>query len=155
MVDTRDVVVTGIEAAHSATVESVDLLTLRLITYAPSEAVRAWITEELSGIPCAPHFATSLRAAFDAFGEPVPRRVIIIDYDALSKEDLVELRGLRKRVPSGTFIALGEVREHLRAALRITHALPRPLGSESLRILVDELDWQRETIELGQRAPTD
>ena len=153
MVDTRDVVVTSSEAAHD--VERIDLLTPRLITYAPSKAVQSWIAEELSGIPCAPYFAASLRAAFEALNEEVRRRVIIVDYDALSKEDLVELRGLRKRVPSGTFIALGEVREHLRAALRITHALPRPLGSETLRILVDELDWQRDTVELGQRAPTD
>jgi hypothetical protein len=154
MVDPRDVV-TSTEAAHDDTVERIDLFTLRLVTYAPSQAVQCWIAEELSGIACVPYFATSLRAAFDALSQEVRRRVIVVDYDALSKEDLVELRALRKRVPNGTFIAIGEVREHLRAPLRITHALPRPLGSEALRIIIDELVWQRDTGELRRRAPTD
>ena len=129
-------------------VERIDLFTLRLVTYAPRAGVQRWITEELAGMPCVIHFAPTLRAAFEALAEEFRRRVIIIDYDDLSKEDLVELRGLRNRMPTGTFIALGQVREHLRAPLRVTHVLPRPRGSEALRMIVDELDRQRDTAEL-------
>jgi hypothetical protein len=74
--------------------------------------------------------------------------VLIIDFDALSKEELVELRALRKHMPGGTLIVLGEIREQVRAALRVTHVLPRPLGSEALRVIVDGLDRQHDTVEL-------
>jgi hypothetical protein len=129
-------------------VERLDLFTLRLITYAPSASAQRWITEELNSLPCIPYFATSLRVAFEALAEEYRRRVIIVDYDALSKDELVELRMLRSRNTSGTFIALGNVREHLRAPLRVTHVLPRPFGSEVLRNIVDELERQRDTQEL-------
>ena len=154
MVDTPDVV-TSIDERRAASVDGIDLFTLRLITYAAAPAVQRWITEELNSLPCAPHFTTSLAAAFAALADEVRRRVIVIDYDALSKEQLVELRGLRKRHPAGTFIALGQVREHVRAALRITHVLPRPLGSEALRVIVAELDGQRDTLELNARVLID
>jgi len=150
MVDRPDVVVTSIETPHAASVERIDLFTLRLITYAPRASVQRWIAEELAGLRCVPYFTPSLHAAFEALAEEYRRRVIIIDYDSLSKEDLVELRTLRKRVSSGTFIALGQVREHLRAPLRVTHVLARPLGSERLRELVDELDRQRDTADRRQ-----
>ncbi|HEX5059585.1 MAG TPA: hypothetical protein VFV99_09510 [Kofleriaceae bacterium] len=129
-------------------VERLDLFTLRLVTYAPGESAQRWITEELNSLPCVPYFAASLRAAFEALAEEFRRRVIIVDYDALSKDELVELRMLRSRNTSGTFIALGNVREHLRAPLRVTHVLPRPFGSEVLRNIVDELERQRDTQEL-------
>jgi hypothetical protein len=136
---------TGIEAPS---VERIDLFALRLIAYAPRAAEQRWIAEELSGLPCVPFFATSLRAAFEALTEEFRRRVILIDYDALSKDELVELRALRKRIPTGTFIALGHIREHLRAPLRVTHVLPRPLGSEALRDIVDALERHRDTVQL-------
>jgi len=139
-------VLTRIEAQGS--VERIDLFTLRLIAYAPAATQQRWIAEEVSGLRCEPYFATSLRAAFDALAEEYRRRVFIIDYDALTKEELVALRALRNRVPGGTFIALGNVREHLRAPLRVTHVLPRPLGSEVLRDIIDELARVRETVDL-------
>jgi hypothetical protein len=135
-------------SVEASSVERIDLFTLRLIVYAPGAAERRWITEELSGLVCVPHFAVSLQAAFEALEAEVRRRVIVIDYESLSKEELVELRGLRKRVPTGTLILLGHVREHLRAPLRATHVLPRPLGSEALRDIVDDLDHTRDTREL-------
>lgn len=128
--------------------ERIDLFTLRVIVYAPGAAERRWIAEELSGLRWIPHFASSLADAFAALDEEIGRRVIVIDYESLSKEELVELRGLRSRVPTGTFIALGTVREHLRAPLRVTHVLPRPFGSETLRDIVDDLDLHRDTIRL-------
>ena len=129
-------------------VERIDLFTLRLITYTPRAGIQRWISEELAGMSCTLHFAPSLHAAFEALAEEFRRRVIIIDYDALSKEELVELRSLRNRMSTGTFIALGHIREHLRAPLRVTHVLPLPAGSEALRVIVDELDRQRDTAEL-------
>lgn len=134
-------------------VAGVELFAPRLITYAQSPSLQRWIQQELQGLRCVPYFTTSLRAAFEALGEEVRRRVLIVDYDALTKEELVELRALRKRFQSGTFIALGEVREHLRAPLRVTHVLERPLGSEALRVLVDELENQRDTAEIFKLPP--
>jgi hypothetical protein len=135
-------------AIDAQTVERIDLFALRIITYTPGVHEQRWVTEELRGLPCTATFVTSLRGAFEALAEEFRRRVILIDYDALSKEELVELRALRKRMPAGTFIALGNVREHLRAPLRLTHVLPRPLGSEALREIVDALDRHRDTREL-------
>jgi len=146
MVDGPDVLLATTDAPP---VERIDLFALRIITYAPGAAEQRWITEELRGLPCTPHFAPTLRAAFEALGEEYRRRVILIDYDALSKEELVELRALRQRQSTGTFIALGNIREHHRAPLRVTHVLPRPLGSEALRDIVDELsDRRRDTVNL-------
>jgi hypothetical protein len=145
MVEGPDGFVTTPDAPN---VERIDLFTLRLITYAPGRAEQRWINEELHGMRCTPFFAPSLAAAFEALVEEFRRRVILIDYDALTKEQLVELRSLRKRFPTGTFIALGNIREHLRAPLRVTHVLPRPLGSEALRDIVDGLERHRDTVEL-------
>jgi len=139
-------VITGPPTRDS--VERLDLFTLRLITYAPGASTQRWITEELNSLPCMPYFASSLRAAFEALAEEFRRKVFIVDYDVLSKDELVELRMLRTRNASGTLIALGNVREHLRAPLRMTHVLPRPFGSEALRNIIDELDRQRDTQEL-------
>lgn len=134
--------------SDTSSVERIDLFSLRLIVYAPNAPDRRWITEELAGLLCVPHFVPSLGAAFEALANEPRRRVIVIDYESLSKEELVELRALRNWVSTGTFIALGHVREHLRAPLRITHVLPRPFGSEALRNIVDELDGQRDTVKL-------
>ena len=79
----------NIPSIEAQNVERIDLLTLRLITYTPRAGVQRWITEELAGMSCALHFASSLHAAFEALGEEFRRRVIIVDYDALSKEELV------------------------------------------------------------------
>jgi len=149
MLDRPDASVTAIEAPAGAGVERIDLFALRLVTYASREQVRRWIAEDVNSLPCMPYFATSLHEAFDAVREETGRRVLIIDYDDLSKEELIDLRALRKQLLSGTFIVLGHVREHVRAALRVTHVLPRPLGSEALRVIVDELDRQRDTVELS------
>ena len=140
--------VEGDWSVDTPTVERIDLFTLRVVVYAPGAAERRWITEELAGLRWTPYFASSLAAAFEALDDEIGRRVIVIDYESLSKEELVELRTLRSRVPTGTFIALGTVREHLRAPLRVTHVLPRPFGSEKLRDIVDDLDLHRDTIRL-------
>jgi hypothetical protein len=149
MVD-KEVITPGIDTrSAAATVDRIDLFTLRLVTYAPRAAVQRWIIEDVHSLSCAPYFTPSLRAAFDALSDEVRRRVLIVDYDALSKEEIVEIRTLRNLVPGGTFILLGQVREHVRAALRATHVLPRPLGSEGLRVIIDGLDRQRDTVKLG------
>jgi hypothetical protein len=132
----------------TSSVERIDLFSLRLIIYAPNAGDRRWITEELAGLMCVPFFVDSLGAAFEALANEPRRRVIVIDYESLSKDDRIELRALRNWVSTGTFIALGNVREHLRAPLRITHVIARPFGSEALRGIVDELDGQRDTIRL-------
>ena len=133
----------------TSSVERIDLFSLRLIVYAPNAADRKWINEELAGLLCVPHFVPSLGAAFEALANEPRRRVIVIDYESLSKDERIELRALRNWVSTGTFIALGHVREHLRAPLRITHVLARPFGSESLRDIIDDLDHQRDTIKLS------
>ena len=133
----------------TSSVERIDLFSLRLIVYAPNAADRRWISEELAGLMVVPHFVDTLGAAFEALANEPRRRVILIDYESLSKDDRIELRALRQWVSTGTFIALGNVREHLRAPLRITHVLPRPLGSETLRGIIDDLDRQRDTIKLS------
>jgi hypothetical protein len=148
MPDSSEVPATLIDAPR----ERIDLFSLRLIIYAPREAAQRWITEELTGLPCTAYFAPSLRDAFDAIAEEYRRRVMVIDVDWLSKEELLDLRTLRKRGATGTFIGLGQVRDNLRTALRVTHVLPRPLGSEALRVIVAELDQQRDTVELSARA---
>ena len=147
MIETPEVSpVTSVDTPSVA--ERIDLFTLRVVIYAPQEPAQRWIAAELANLSCVPFFTASLPAAFEALREEIRRRVLIIDIDALSKEELVELRTLRKQLPSGTFIALGQVREHVRAPLRITHVLARPLGSEALRVIVDELDRQRDTVKL-------
>lgn len=134
--------------SSSNSLPAVDLATVRLVGYVPTEGTRRWIEEEIDGLSCTLHLAPSVAATFQALRETVTRRALIIDVDALTSADLVELRILRKGLAGGTFIALGHVRQQLRASLRITHAIMIPFGSEALRFIVSELERRRDTIEL-------
>jgi hypothetical protein len=138
-------------ASSGPSVPAVDLATVRLVGYVPTQGTQRWIDEEIKDLSCTVHLASSIAATFQTLRETVMRRALIIDIDALSSAELVELRILRKGLTSGVFIALGRVRQQLRASLRITHAITSPFGSEALRFIVSELERRRDTLELTPR----
>lgn len=138
-------------ASSGPSVPGVDLATVRLVGYVPTQGTQRWIDAEIRDLSCTIHLASSIAATFQVLRETVTRRALIIDLDALSSAELIELRILRKGLTGGVFIALGRVRQQLRASLRITHTITSPFGSEALRFIVSELERRRDTHELDQR----
>ena len=103
--------------------------------YASDERVRRWIEEEVADMDCAHYFAVSVADAYSALGE-APGQVIVVDVDSLAPQELVDLELIAGSELAHVFIALGKVTNRMRQAFRITHALPRPLGSEKLRAII-------------------
>jgi predicted ATPase len=107
--------------------------------YATNETVRRWIEEELADIGCAFYFAVSIEDAFNALAE-AQGQPIAIDVDRLTPMEFQELQVLSDSQIARGFIALGNVTDVMNRKLRITHTVPRPFGSETLRAIIAELD---------------
>jgi len=65
--------------------------------------------------------------------------MLVIDFDALTDAQLVDLGVLGRQAFQGTLIALGSVPPEVEEALEIDHVMQRPLGSEVLRKTVEDL----------------
>jgi hypothetical protein len=121
----------------------------RIIVYGPKVVVR-WVEEELAGTPCTPCVVTSCSDAIAAVLSADPRSpaVLVVDIDVLTPQQRSELAALGDHGWYGTFVALGDVSPGLEAALRITHVIRRPLGSEKLRSICLALRETRETVRM-------
>jgi hypothetical protein len=119
-----------------------------VIVYATNPGIRRWIEEELAGenyeVIAAPMFVDATNALR---GPEVLRQLVVVDLEALSPEEIAELQRVRDQGWNGRLVGLGDAREFSRG-LRLTHAIPRPLGSESLRAYVSELEQNRDTMKL-------
>ena len=121
----------------------------RIVVCAPQAVVR-WVEEELAGTACVLSVATSCADAIAAVVAADPRSpaVLVVDIDMLSAQQRRELAALDDHGWFGTFVALGDVSPALEDALRITHVIPRPLGSETLRSICLALRDVRDTVRM-------
>ena len=112
--------------------------------------VRRWVEEELAGTHCVAVAATSCADAIAAVLSMDPRSpsVLVVDIDMLSPAQQSELSALGDHGWYGTFVALGDVSPALETALRITHVIRRPLGSEALRSICLALREARDTVRM-------
>jgi DNA-binding NtrC family response regulator len=119
-----------------------------VILCAADPAIRRWVSEELAGEACDVLETETVAELVAAVAASARRPVLILDVDALSATDLVELQPLRQQRRVAAAIGLGTVPRDVRAAVRITHVVPRPFGSEGLRVILSETDDERDTFEL-------
>jgi hypothetical protein len=109
---------------------------IRTLIFAP-EATRAeWIESELSRAPISItiQVARKVRTVVSALvRDPPPQpQVLIVDFDAVSPGELLELHAIRHEGWSGRLIGLGTIPNDLRTSLGIDDVLTEPLVRDSL-----------------------
>jgi hypothetical protein len=109
---------------------------LRALIFAPDPGRQDWIEGELSRapIPVTIQIARRVRTVVAALlRDPPPRpEVLIVDFDAISGPELLELHAIRHEGWFGRVIGLGHVPPELCASLGIDHVIAAPLIRDSL-----------------------
>lgn len=102
--------------------------------FAPEPTRAAWIERELCHAPITIQVGRRIRTIVAALvKDPPPRpHVLIVDFDAISADDLVELHAIRQGGWCGRLIGLGMVWNELRTSLGIDEVLAPPLVRDSL-----------------------
>jgi hypothetical protein len=106
---------------------------IRALIYAPEPTRAAWIERELSHPPITIQIGRRIRTVVAALvRDPPPRPdVLIVDFDAISAAELLELHAIRNGW-YGRLLALGSVAPEICASLGIDHVFPDPLVRDSL-----------------------
>jgi hypothetical protein len=107
---------------------------LRTLVYAPQPARAAWIDRELSHPPITIQVGRSVSAVIAALvRDPPPRPdVLIVDFDALTPVELLELHAIRQEGWFGRLIGIGSVAPELCVSLGVDHVFVEPLVRDSL-----------------------
>ena len=109
---------------------------IRTPIYATEPTRAAWIESELSRAPISItiQVARKVRTAVSALlRDPPPRpQVLIVDFDAVSPGELLELHAIRDEGWQGRLIGLGNIPQELVRSLGIDHVLLAPLVRDSL-----------------------
>jgi hypothetical protein len=110
------------------------------LVFAPGAERAAWIEAELSRAPISISIQVGrrVRTVISALvRDPPPRpHVLIVDFDAVSPAEVLELHAVRHEGWPGRLIALGSVPLELRASLEIEQVLDGPLVRDSLLDIV-------------------
>ena len=111
------------------------------VIYAPKAQVGKWVEAELDRDGAVVQTARNLPQLMQSLVEdPTPRpNVLVVDLDAISPGELLELHSLRERGWFGTIIGLGKVPEALRSSLGVDRTLAPPFVRDQLRDAVVEL----------------
>ena len=107
---------------------------LRTLIFAPEPTRAAWIERELCHAPITIQIGRRIRTIVAALvKDPPPRpQLLIVDFDAVSADEIVELHAIRQGGWDGRLIAVGNVWPELRASLAIDDVLAPPLVRDSL-----------------------
>jgi hypothetical protein len=109
---------------------------IRTMIFALEPDRAAWIEGELSRAPISITIQVGrrVRTVVSALvRDPPPRpQVLIIDFDAVSPGELIELHAIRHEGWSGRLIGLGTIPPELRASLGVDHVFTEPLVRDSL-----------------------
>jgi hypothetical protein len=109
---------------------------IRALVFAPSPERATWIEAELSRAPISISIQVGRRVrnvVSALVRDPPPRpHVLIVDFDAVSPAELIELHAIRDEGWTGRLIGLGNVPPDLRASLDVEQTLPEPLVRDSL-----------------------
>jgi hypothetical protein len=105
------------------------------VFYAPDEPIAAWVEEELEQEGARIQVARSMSGLVQALvHDPTPHpHVLIIDVDALTPAELMELHAIRHMGWFGSIIALGHTPADLRRSLCIEQVLRPPYLANHLR----------------------
>jgi hypothetical protein len=109
---------------------------IRTMIFAPEQTRAVWIESELSRAPISITIQTGrkVRTVVSALvRDPEPRpRVLIVDFDAVSPGELLELHAIREEGWTGRLIGLGTVTPELMDSLGVDRVLAPPLVRDSL-----------------------
>jgi hypothetical protein len=109
---------------------------IRTLIYAPEPTRAAWIESELARAPITVTIQVGRRVRTIVSAlvkDPPPRpQLLIVDFDAITPGELLELHAIRDKGWSGRLIALGVVPRELRASLAVDHVLTAPFIRDSL-----------------------
>ena len=109
---------------------------IRTMIFAPEPTRAAWIESELSRAPISItiQVGRKVRTVVSALvRDPEPRpKVLIVDFDAVSPGELLELHAIREEGWAGRLIGLGTVTPELMDSLGVDHVLAPPLIRDSL-----------------------
>ena len=109
---------------------------IRTMIFAPEPTRAAWIESELSRAPISITIQTGrkVRTVVSALvRDPEPRpKVLIVDFDAVSPGELLELHTIREEGWAGRLIGLGSVTPELSESLGVDHVFTPPLVRDSL-----------------------
>jgi hypothetical protein len=113
---------------------------IRTMIFAPEATRASWIESELSRAPISItiQVGRKVRTVVSALvRDPEPRpRVLIVDFDAVSPGELLELHSVREEGWAGRLIGLGTVTPELMNSLGVDHVLAPPLVRDSLLDIV-------------------
>jgi hypothetical protein len=109
---------------------------IRTMIFAPETTRAAWIESELSRAPISItiQVGRKVRTVVSALvRDPEPRpQVLIVDFDAVSPGELLELHTIREEGWAGRLIGLGTVTPELMDSLGVDRVLAPPLVRDSL-----------------------
>jgi hypothetical protein len=107
---------------------------IRTLVYAPQPARAAWIERELSHPPITIQVGRSVSAVIAALvRDPPPRPdVLVVDFDALTPVELLELHAVRQEGWFGRLVGIGSVAPELCVSLGVDHVFVEPLVRDSL-----------------------
>ncbi|MBA3541895.1 MAG: hypothetical protein H0T79_19930 [Deltaproteobacteria bacterium] len=125
---------------------------IRVFVHAPVSPRHEWIESELDHHGALVQVGRTITAVVTALvDDPPPRaQVFVVDFDALSPGEVLELHALRERGWFGAIIALGTVGDILRSSLSIDRVLCPPLVAGLLCETIDGLGLHAVTV----RMPT-
>jgi hypothetical protein len=107
---------------------------LRALIFAPEKTRESWIEGELSRLTVTIQVARRVRTVVAALiKDPPPRpQLLIVDFDAVSAAELLDLHAIRHEGWMGQLIGLGAVPVELRSSLGVEQVCPTPLVRDSL-----------------------
>ena len=119
---------------------------VRAVVYAPVASRSAWVEGELVREEIVIQTARTITEVIAALvDDPAPRpQILVIDFDAMSAAEVLELHSIRDRGWFGTIFAIGRVPIGLRKSLRIEQVLGS-LVDNALRVAVSEVGFDAQT----------
>ena len=124
-----------------------------VIVFAPRPATTRWIHEELVDEPFKVVVVPSFAALVSRLSERVDQ-IAIIDFDAVTDEDVASLLAIRDTTWTGELIVLGRIDIELRMMMRVREMFMRPLGSERLRTALQKLAVDASSFQISGVEPT-
>lgn len=103
-----------------------------VIAFAPRPGTTRWIQEELDGEPYKIVVVPSIAALVTRLAERADQ-IAIVDFEAITEQDIEALAAIRDASWTGELVALGRIDIEVRMMLRVREMIVRPLGSERLR----------------------
>lgn len=126
------------------------LTRLSVMVHAASEHRATWVENELGRLDALIQFGRTIEAVVLALvDDPPPRpQVLVVDFDAITPVDLLQLHGVRDHGWCGRIIGLGVVPPPLRASLGIERVLNTPFDADSLGDAVAEIGFDAMTLRI-------